>query len=154
MAIPSTETIPDEVDVIVVGGPSLVRKKLIPGGAAGCVIAGRLAKADPKLQILLIEAGPNNLHNKDITTPGFHPFLLNPAKKYAEFYVSTNESPFAGNRKVVIPQAAVLGGGSSINLMMYTRGSKTDYDDWGMEGWTFNDLYPLFKKVFLSACGG
>jgi choline dehydrogenase-like flavoprotein len=54
MAIPST--IPDEVDVIVVGGPSLVRVKLIPGGAAGCVVADRLVKADPKLQILFIEA--------------------------------------------------------------------------------------------------
>ena len=117
------------------------------GGAAGCVIAGRLAKADPKLHVLIVEAGPNNLNNKDIATPGFHPFLLNPAKKYAEFYVASNPSAFIGDRKLVIPQAAVLGGGSSINLMMYTRGSETDYDDWEMQGWTFSDLCPLFKKV-------
>ena len=40
-----------------------------------------------------------------------------------------------------------MGGGSSINAMMYTRASASDYDDWNMEGWSFRDLRPLFKKV-------
>lgn len=41
----------------------------------------------------------------------------------------------------------VLGGGSSVNFMMYTRGSKSDYDDWKTQGWGFEGLKPLFKKV-------
>ena len=41
----------------------------------------------------------------------------------------------------------MLGGGSSVNYMMYTRGCASDYDDWKNEGWTFEDLKPLFKKV-------
>ena len=31
--------------------------------------------------------------------------------------------------------------------MVYTRAAASDYDDWGMEGWKFGDLLPLFKKV-------
>ena len=34
--------------------------------------------------------------------------------------------------------------------MMYTRASASDYDDWNTEGWTFNDLKPLLRKVDLS----
>lgn len=41
--------IPDEVDVIVCGG-----------GSTGCCVAGRLARASPDLQILIVEAGANN----------------------------------------------------------------------------------------------
>lgn len=44
--------IPDEVDIIVCGG-----------GSAGCVVAGRLANLDHRLQVLLIEAGEDNLNN-------------------------------------------------------------------------------------------
>ena len=49
-------TIPTEVDIIVVGGNALKILNNV-GGAAGCVVASRLAKADPKLQILIIESG-------------------------------------------------------------------------------------------------
>jgi ribulose 1,5-bisphosphate synthetase/thiazole synthase len=44
-------TIPDEVDIIVVGG-----------GSCGCVVAGRLANLDHNLQVMLIEAGESNLN--------------------------------------------------------------------------------------------
>jgi len=44
-------TVPDEVDIIVVGG-----------GSCGCVVAGRLANLDHNLQVMLIEAGESNLN--------------------------------------------------------------------------------------------
>ena len=43
----------------------------------------------------------------------------------------------------------ILGGGSSVNFMMYTRASASDYDAWNTEGWGFQDLLPLLKKVDL-----
>jgi GMC oxidoreductase len=45
-------TVPEEVDIIIVGG-----------GSSGCVPAGRLANLDHKLQVLVIEGGENNLNN-------------------------------------------------------------------------------------------
>jgi choline dehydrogenase-like flavoprotein len=44
----------------------------------------------------------------------------------------------------------ILGGGSSVNFMMYTRASASDYDAWNTEGWGFQDLLPLLKKVILT----
>lgn len=48
-------TVPDEVDIIVVGG-----------GSCGCVVAGRLANLDHNLQVMLIEAGESNLNVRSI----------------------------------------------------------------------------------------
>jgi len=41
----------------------------------------------------------------------------------------------------------MLGGGSSVNFMIYNRASASDFDDWNTEGWRFKDLKPLLKKV-------
>ena len=46
-------TVPDEVDIIVVGG-----------GSCGCAVAGRLANLDHSLSVMVIEAGENNLNNE------------------------------------------------------------------------------------------
>jgi choline dehydrogenase-like flavoprotein len=43
----------------------------------------------------------------------------------------------------------VLGGGSSINAMVWTRGMQRDYDGWaasGAKGWAFSDVLPVFKS--------
>ena len=81
-----------------------------------------------------------------ITTPHYNGTLLHAAKKVTEFYVS-KKSDFIGGRNSIVTQASVLGGGSSINFMMYIRASACDYDDWNTERWGFDDLKPLFKKV-------
>ena len=116
------------------------------GGPAGCVIAGRLAKADPKLEILLIEQGDNNKDNPIITTPAS--FLANilPGSTTIDATIAA-PSDFVAGRSLVVPSGCVLGGGSSVNFMKYTRPSASDFDDWKTEGWTFNDVLPLFKKV-------
>ena len=41
----------------------------------------------------------------------------------------------------------LLGGGSSINFMMYTRAQGVDFDSWKTEGWTAKDMLPLCKKL-------
>jgi choline dehydrogenase-like flavoprotein len=53
------------------------------------------------------------------------------------------------NRTINIPAAKVVGGGTTLNGMMFDRGSKGDYDGWealGNEGWGWDDLLPYFKK--------
>lgn len=57
--------IPQEVDIIVVGG-----------GPAGCATAGRLARADPNLQVLLLEAGANNEEDPSVYRPGVCEYRL------------------------------------------------------------------------------
>ncbi|SCV67427.1 BQ2448_5038 [Microbotryum intermedium] len=129
------QTLPDEVDVVVVGG-----------GAAGCVLAGRLAQASPELTIALIEHGINNDTVVDSHQPGYYPRHIAPTSTIATFYqtVPTDE---VNGRVVVVAAGGLLGGGSSINFQLYTRASASDYDDWNTEGWAFKDLVPLACKT-------
>ncbi|KAI5474318.1 alcohol oxidase [Pseudohyphozyma bogoriensis] len=114
--------VPNEVDVIVCGG----KFSLFP--IQGCVVAGRLARADPNLQVMLIEAGANN-HE-------------------ATFYEDSMNSPYLRGRKSIVPCANILGGGSSINFQMYTRASFSDWDDFNTPGWKGKeDLLPLMKRL-------
>ncbi|SGZ28435.1 BQ5605_C027g10336 [Microbotryum silenes-dioicae] len=126
---------PSEVDIVFVGG-----------GAAGCVAAGRLAKANPDLQIAIVEAGIDNIDEATSYTPALYISHLAPTSTTANFYVS-KEGKEVANRACIVPTGGMLGGGSSINFMMYTRGSASDYDDWKTEGWAFDDLLPVVKKT-------
>jgi alcohol oxidase len=135
-------TIPDEVDIIVCGG-----------GSCGCVVAGRLANLDHNLQVLLIEAGESNLNNPWVYRPGIYPRNMKLDSKTASFYYS-RPSEWLDGRRAVVPCAHILGGGSSINFMMYTRASASDYDDFQAKGWSTKELIPLMKKheTYQRAC--
>ncbi|KAF9004034.1 GMC oxidoreductase-domain-containing protein [Cyathus striatus] len=119
------------------------------GGAAACVTAGRLAEADPSLKILVVESGPHTRELQEHVQPAraFSNFILS---KAFTFHVGQPSDSVAG-RSVVVPSGRCLGGGSSVNLMVYTRGSASDYDDWetiyGNKGWGSKDLIPLLKKA-------
>ncbi|KAH8919511.1 GMC oxidoreductase [Atractiella rhizophila] len=130
--------IPPEVDVIVAGG-----------GPAGCVVAGRLAKADPNLQVLLVEAGANNQDDPWVYRPAVYVRNMqrNGINDKAKFYVDTKASSYLRGRQSIVPCANILGGGSSINFQMYTRASPSDWDDFKTEGWTAKDLLPLMKRL-------
>ncbi|KAF7358559.1 Alcohol oxidase [Mycena venus] len=133
-----TWAIPQEVDVIVAGG-----------GPAGCVVAGRLAYADPNLKVMLIEGGANNRDDPWVYRPGI--FVRNMQRDgindKATFYTDTKASSYMRGRKSIVPCANILGGGSSINFQMYTRASASDWDDFKTPGWTAKDLLPLMKRL-------
>ncbi|OJD15000.1 hypothetical protein AJ78_04722 [Emergomyces pasteurianus Ep9510] len=135
-------TIPDEVDIIVCGG-----------GSSGCVPAGRLANLDHNLQVLLIEAGEDNLNNPWVYRPGIYPRNMKLDSKTASFYYS-RPSEWLDGRRAIVPCAHILGGDSSINFMMYTRASASDYDDFKAKGWTTKELLPLMRKheTYQRAC--
>ncbi|QUC20527.1 uncharacterized protein UV8b_04768 [Ustilaginoidea virens] len=124
-----------EYDVVLAGG-----------GTAACVVAGRLAEADPSLAILLVERGPNNLDDAAVLTPALYRSHLLPGSKTTIFYKANREAAING-RQAVVPAGGVLGGGSSINFMMYTRAQACDYDSWNARGWGADSLLPLARKL-------
>jgi choline dehydrogenase-like flavoprotein len=119
---------------------------VLAGGTAGCVVAGRLAEADPNLLVLIIEGGQDNYDNPSVVHPAFFLDHLAPTSKTTIFYPATKQ-PELANRNPVVPAGGVLGGGSSINFAMYTRAQREDYDGWDTPGWSTNELLPFFKKV-------
>ncbi|KAH9204045.1 alcohol oxidase [Leptodontidium sp. 2 PMI_412] len=123
------------VDIIVTGG-----------GASGGVVAGRLAKAHPHLSVLLIEAGSDNRDNPNVTFPSLFVTNLDPSFKIHKFYDSKMRTVL-GNRPIPVMASHILGGGSSINFMMYSRPLASDFDGWNTEGWSGADMLPLFKSL-------
>lgn len=66
------------------------------------------------------------------------------------FNASSVPQPGLGGRVSGVFAASVVGGGSTVNGMMFDRGAADDYDNWeklGNPGWGFSDLLPYFKKV-------
>jgi alcohol oxidase len=123
------------------------------GGSAACTAATRLSKASPLLQILVLEAGPHTNDVEAFVIPGqsFLHLLPSVANKAMSFYSAAKPSKHLAGRKIIVPAANCVGGGSSVNWMMYTRASASDYDDWekvyGNKGWGYSDLLPLLRKV-------
>ncbi|CAE6439198.1 unnamed protein product [Rhizoctonia solani] len=125
----------NEFDIIFVGG-----------GTTGCVAAGRLAKTNPELNILLVEQGPNNYQEPNVVTPALFLSHQAPASKTAVFWQG-NKTDALNGRSPIVPTGRILGGGSSINFLMYTRPSASDFDDWKTEGWGSKDILPLLRKM-------
>ncbi|KAG8212846.1 hypothetical protein J3R82DRAFT_11163 [Butyriboletus roseoflavus] len=124
-----------DFDVIFAGGEFI-------GGTTACVVAGRLAAADPSLKILIVESGQ---HSRDLPIH-VHPcrYIENIALKTTtiSFHVGKPSTHLDG-RVPVFQSGRAVGGGSAVNFMMYVRGAASDYDNWealGNKGWGFNQL--------------
>ena len=124
-------------DVVIVGG-----------GAAGSVLASRLAE-NPKTSVLLLEAGqdypdPDNLPD-EIKFGG---------TRYAESPDSEHTWALRGTiteeqGEIHVAQGKVIGGGSSINGQAMQRGLPEDFDSWssmGNDEWSYTKVLPFFRK--------
>jgi len=128
----SNKEIQSQYDFIVVGA-----------GAAGSVLAAELSASGA--QVLVIESGG----------PDDAPTIANPSIWFynvggpLDYHLPVSPSPRLNNRPFNMALGHVLGGGSSINAMVWTRGMQRDYDGWeknGAKGWAFADVLPVFKS--------
>ncbi|TMJ40009.1 MAG: FAD-dependent oxidoreductase [Alphaproteobacteria bacterium] len=124
-----------ECDYIIVGA-----------GSAGCAVAGRLSESG-KYRVLLLEAGPSD-RNFWVRMPiGYGRTFYDSRVNW--MYETEPVAGFAG-RTSYWPRGKVLGGSSSINAMVYSRGQASDFDEWealGNEGWGWAQVLQTYRKL-------
>lgn len=116
---------------------------VVGGGSAGCVITHRLIKAGHS--VLMLEAGPDD-NSKFVKIPATFVRVIGTERSWI---YETEPQTHANGRKMYVPQGRTNGGGSSINAMLYIRGTAEDYNDWekaGCAGWGWQDVLPVFKR--------
>lgn len=117
---------------------------VIGAGAAGSVISDRLSKSGAS--VLLLEAGGPD------SSPAIHEMggFVSLWNSEVDWQLTTRTQPGLEGRSLTINQGKVLGGSTSINAMMYVRGNCRNYDTWdtlGAEGWNYEKVLPVFKKL-------
>ena len=118
------------------------------GGSSACVAATRLVR-DHGARVLLLERGPAKYDWLMRMPAGYMKYLAR--DKFLEMHKAVPQPQLDG-RAPIVPQAKVLGGGSSVNAMVYMRGQREDYDGWdaflgGDSGWSYADMLASFRGM-------
>jgi len=120
---------------------------IVGAGSSGCVLANRLS-ADSTVRVLLLEAGIRD-SSPLIALPKGIAKLMTGAKH--AWRTPVTQERFAGVKPTEVwSRGRVLGGSSSINGMIYSRGHRLDYDDWGTLGgdeWNWDTMRAAYVAV-------
>jgi choline dehydrogenase len=124
----------DETDYIIVGA-----------GSAGCVLADRLS-ASGKHRVTLLEAGGTDRRFFVQLPLGYGKLFYDPA---VNWLYKTEPDPGLNGSRDHWPRGKLLGGSSSINAMVWIRGHRADYDDWGRAGpgWGWEDCLAAYRAL-------
>ncbi len=115
---------------------------VIGAGSAGCAVAGRVA-AESTATVLLIEAGGSD-RRPTVQIPLAGPWQYGTSLDWA---YETEPEPGCADRRIPLPRGRVLGGSSSMNGMIWVKGSALDYDGWQLPGWSWADIGPVFARI-------
>ena len=115
-------------------------------GSAGCAVAARLSESG-RYRVLLLEAGPRDDYSWIHIPVGYHKLFTHETLNWR-----FESEPVAGlnGRTSYQPRGKMLGGTSSLNGMVYMRGTAADYDEWrqrGCVGWDYQSVLPFFRKA-------
>ncbi|KAF9458890.1 aryl-alcohol-oxidase from pleurotus Eryingii [Collybia nuda] len=131
-----SELVKTTYDYIVVGA-----------GAGGAVVAARLSE-DPRISVLLVEAGISNEAVPPVAIP-LMGLSLTP-NTMLDWNYTTTPQPGLNNRAIAYPRGRVLGGSTSVNYMVYMRGSSDDFDRYasvtGDSGWKWDNMQQYARK--------
>jgi choline dehydrogenase-like flavoprotein len=115
-------------------------------GSSGSVIAGRLA-ANPDVKVLLLEAGGTD-DVPSVTEASQWPLNLGSERDWG---FASEPDPRIHGRSIPFSMGKVLGGGSSINLMVWARGHRCDWDHFAAESgeraWAYEPVLDLYRRI-------
>jgi choline dehydrogenase len=118
---------------------------VVGGGTAGLALAARLTESEKT--VLVLEAGGSPEAVAAYKAPGADLQVLGSPIDWA---FTTLPQASLNNRQLTYNRGRCLGGSSAINGLAYGRGSSSIYDLWqslGNSGWSWNEVFPYFKKV-------
>lgn len=115
---------------------------VVGAGSGGCAVAARLAR-NPDVTVLLVEAGGSDLRLETRAPAAFGEQF----HKKGDWDYFTAPEPAAAGRSIHLPRAKVIGGCSAMNAMLWVRGSDRDFDGWGLEGWSWKDVEPVYRRM-------
>lgn len=125
----------DEADYVIVGA-----------GSAGSALAGRLSE-NGRNSVILIEAGPPASLIWTKIPIGYGKTFYDPR---VNWMYQTQPVPGLGGRTNYWPRGRVVGGSSTINAMVYSRGQPSDFDAWeaaGNPGWGWRDVLAVYRGM-------